>query len=138
MRRREAKGRVTLLHVIEAFADVDPHVYGHFDVPEYRAHLARDARERLRALVPNDARAWCDVDEIVSGSKAYKGILRVATANKTDLIVMGAQGRGGFDLMLFGSTAEHVLRQAACPVLTVRAAGSRGETTRAPRLVDVG
>lgn len=36
---------------------------------------------------------------------------------------MGAQGRGGFDLMLFGSTTEHVLRQAACPVLTVRAAG---------------
>lgn len=120
---QEANGRVTLLHVIESFAEVEPRIYARFNVPEYREHLESDARERLRGLVPEEARAWCDIDEVVSGSKAYQGILRVATASKADLIVMGAQGRGGFDLMLFGSTTEHVLRQAACPVLTVRAAG---------------
>ena len=37
-----------------------------------------------------------------------------------DLIVMGAQGRGGVDLALFGSSTQQVVRGAACPVLTVR------------------
>lgn len=37
---------------------------------------------------------------------------------------MGAQGDGGLGLHLFGSTTEHVLRRAACPVLTVRASAS--------------
>lgn len=121
---QEASGKVTLLHVNESFADeAEPRVHAHFNVPEFRGHLEREARERLRALVPEEARAWCDVDEVVSGSKAYQGILRVAAAVTPDLIVMGAQGRGGFDLALFGSTTEHVLRQAACPVLTVRTAG---------------
>ena len=37
-----------------------------------------------------------------------------------DLIVMGAQGRGGLGLVLFGSTTQEVVRGATCPVLTVR------------------
>jgi universal stress protein A len=37
-----------------------------------------------------------------------------------DLIVMGTHGRAGLKHLLFGSVAEHVLRHARCPVLTVR------------------
>ena len=37
-----------------------------------------------------------------------------------DLIVMGTHGRGGLQHVLFGSIAEHVLRHARCPVLTIR------------------
>jgi nucleotide-binding universal stress UspA family protein len=39
-----------------------------------------------------------------------------------DLIVMGAQGRGGLGQALTGSATNQVLRAAACPVLTVRSA----------------
>jgi len=34
---------------------------------------------------------------------------------------MGVQGRGAVDRLFFGSTTSHVVRQAACPVLTLRA-----------------
>lgn len=36
-----------------------------------------------------------------------------------DLIVMGTHGRGGIDRLLLGSVAEHVVRRAPVPVLTV-------------------
>ena len=36
------------------------------------------------------------------------------------LIVMGVQGSGAANLMAFGSTTQHVVRQATCPVLTLR------------------
>jgi nucleotide-binding universal stress UspA family protein len=33
---------------------------------------------------------------------------------------MGVQGRNPLDVALFGSTTNHVVRAATCPVLTVR------------------
>jgi nucleotide-binding universal stress UspA family protein len=34
--------------------------------------------------------------------------------------VVGVHGRGAIDRMFFGSTTQHLVRQAACPVLTIR------------------
>lgn len=44
----------------------------------------------------------------------------MAAEEGSDLIVMGVQGRGAIDLMVFGSNSYRVIRGAACPVLTVR------------------
>lgn len=54
------------------------------------------------------------------GGAAF-GILNVARECQSDLIVMGTQGRTGLDRLLMGSVAEHVVRNAPCPVLTVKA-----------------
>ena len=44
----------------------------------------------------------------------------MAQEQHCDLIIMGTHGRSGLKHLLFGSVAEHVLRHARCPVLTVR------------------
>jgi nucleotide-binding universal stress UspA family protein len=49
-------------------------------------------------------------------------ILKTIGSEKVDLIVMGTHGWSGMNRFLLGSVAEHVLRKASCPVLTVRAA----------------
>lgn len=46
-------------------------------------------------------------------------ILSLAQLCQADLIVMGSHGRRGLPGWLLGSVAEAVLRQAACPVITV-------------------
>jgi nucleotide-binding universal stress UspA family protein len=33
--------------------------------------------------------------------------------------VVGVHGRNALDLLLFGSTTHHVIRNAPCPVLTI-------------------
>jgi nucleotide-binding universal stress UspA family protein len=43
-----------------------------------------------------------------------------AKAHNIDLIVMGTHSRRGLERLLVGSVAEHVIRTAPCPVLTVR------------------
>lgn len=118
---QEAAGTIVLVHVLEGFAEPEPIASAHFTVPEYRRHLEHDAREQLRNLVPEDARNWCKPTEIVVVGKAYREILHVAEEQRADLIVMGVQGRGMADLMFFGSTTNHVVRAATCPVLTLRA-----------------
>jgi nucleotide-binding universal stress UspA family protein len=47
-------------------------------------------------------------------------IVRGAAEHQADLIVMGTHGRTGVAHMLVGSVAEGVVRQASCPVLTIR------------------
>jgi nucleotide-binding universal stress UspA family protein len=54
-------------------------------------------------------------------------VLRVAGEQQADLIVLGVQGRGAIDLTLFGSTAQRVVREATCPVLSV---GMRTDAAR--------
>ena len=48
------------------------------------------------------------------------GVLATARALGADLIVMGTHGRRGLSRFFIGSVAEHVVRRATCPVLTVR------------------
>jgi nucleotide-binding universal stress UspA family protein len=50
------------------------------------------------------------------------GILGFAEEHHVDLIVMGTHGHTGMKHMLLGSVAEHIVRVAASPVLTVRSA----------------
>jgi nucleotide-binding universal stress UspA family protein len=65
-------------------------------------------------------RAYCTVDTVLATGKPYSEILRVASEEMSDVIVIGVHGRGAADLFFFGSTAQHVVRQASCPVLTLR------------------
>lgn len=47
-------------------------------------------------------------------------IIHKAKKDSADLIVMGTHGRTGLDHVIFGSTAEKVVRKSPCPVLTIR------------------
>jgi nucleotide-binding universal stress UspA family protein len=117
---RQADGRVTLLHVVEWLAEEEPRASRHFNVPEYRLYMADHAREQLRNLVAEESQTWVEIADVVVFGRAYREILRAAETKPADLIVMGAQGRGGIGLALFGSTTQQVVRGASCPVLTVR------------------
>jgi nucleotide-binding universal stress UspA family protein len=118
---QEANGRLTLVHVVDWMPDKNFAKYPEFDPAAYRETITREARRQLEALVPEEARNWCEPDVRISCGKPYREILRIAAEERSDLIVLGAHGRGPIDRMLFGSTAQHVVRQALCPVLTVRA-----------------
>ena len=117
---RQADGRLTVIHVLEWLAEEEPRMSIHFNILEYRRSLEADARERLRTLLAEESQTWAEIDTILAFGRAYREILRAAETNDADLIVMGAQGRGGIDLALFGSSTQQVVRGAACPVLTVR------------------
>jgi nucleotide-binding universal stress UspA family protein len=124
---QEANARVTILHVIELPPGL-PSEKRDFVLPaprllqDYLAAAEQDSWELLKAAVPETMRAGGNVDAVVSVGKPYREILRVAATPPADLIVMGVQGRGAADLLFFGSTAQNVVRQATCPVLTLRTA----------------
>lgn len=129
---QEAEAHLTVLHVMtyemELTADMSENLlaYSHLNREAFRRACEDNSRERLNASVPDAVRAYCTVDTLLATGKPYREILRVANEPHADLIVMGVQGRGAVDRMFFGSTTQHVVRQAVCPVLTLKSDSRAG------------
>lgn len=118
---RQFRAAVHLLHVVEypwAAGVWSPEVYT-ADIADLQLNLVRDAEQRLRGCVPENAETV--TTEVRSGYAAGQ-ILEVARERGCDLIVMGTHGRTGFAHVVMGSVAEKIVRLAPCPVLTLRAA----------------
>jgi nucleotide-binding universal stress UspA family protein len=111
-----------VLHVLEIpSALMGPEAYI-VDSPAFQAGMFEDAKSRLQHRVtPEDRTRYAASTEIISGTSA-RSIIGYATERGIDLIVMGTQGRSGLSHLLMGSVAERVVRQAPCPVMTVRQA----------------
>jgi nucleotide-binding universal stress UspA family protein len=117
--------RLTVLHVVELLPVVyEPTIGTAFDVERDRPALMQAGLDRLRRTVGEPLRKQHDVEEVVASGKPYVEILKAAAARSADLIVLGVHGHNVVDRMMFGSTGAHVVRAAACPVLTVREARS--------------
>jgi nucleotide-binding universal stress UspA family protein len=110
---------LTLVHVLER-PEHEPAGDDPYSVPDSLEYVAGFASDRLTTVVPAEASRWCRLDKVVVAGKPYRAILHVAADRRADLIVMGVLGRNAVDLALFGSTTQHVVRAAACPVLTTR------------------
>jgi nucleotide-binding universal stress UspA family protein len=92
----------------------------HVSMDELYRDMEKNAKAQLEKSFIEEIRGYKDVEHIVLKGTPYEEISRFAEENKIDLIVIGTHGRKGLDRMLFGSTAEQVVRYAPCPVLTVR------------------
>jgi len=103
------------------YGEVEPVV----DSDEYRS----EAQKQLDLFVPSDTSIRVE-RRLVEGD-AVPSILREAEEQGADLIVMGMHGRTGLNRLLMGSTAEHVVRRASCPVLTVKTPVPAAETLEA-------
>jgi nucleotide-binding universal stress UspA family protein len=113
-----AKARLTVAHVLE-WPEAElrhPHVMS----KDYERFVEGEARRQLQAAIPPDARNWCEIREVVLAGTPWRRILHLAAEDAADLIVVGVKGLNAIERLLFGSTANHVVRQASCPVLTVR------------------
>lgn len=125
-----------LLHVFSnpyAPAMYAPEVYVAVP-PEARERAMEEARQQLRVrLDDEEAARFRSVRAIVAGLTATQ-ILQYVEDHDIDLIVMGTHGRRGVAHLLLGSVAEHVVRRAACPVLTVRADSASAAEDRAARV----
>jgi nucleotide-binding universal stress UspA family protein len=56
----------------------------------------------------------------VGAYSAYEAIIRIASEQHCDLIVMASHGRRGIAGLLLGSETQKVLTQTSIPVLTIR------------------
>jgi nucleotide-binding universal stress UspA family protein len=113
--------QLAVVHVIEEFPAIyDPLIGPPVDFAAYRASAETVSRKWLRDAVPASVRRVVKVEELLTFGKPHQEIVRLSEEWGSDLIVLGIHGRNVVDRLVFGSTAERVVRHAPCPVLTVR------------------
>jgi nucleotide-binding universal stress UspA family protein len=117
---QEAEAEITLLHVVDDPNERDLFVARPYDVHEHAVHVEQHAYQELLRLIPDSVRHWSSPSVRVARGKPGEAILKVASEEGADLVVMGVRARTPFDVLVFGSTTNEVLRHASCPVLTVR------------------
>jgi nucleotide-binding universal stress UspA family protein len=84
------------------------------------ADLAERALGELEKLRQQYLGDYPAARSVVRSGVADAEIVATAKEEHADLIVIGTHGFSGFKHLLLGSTAERVVRDASCPVLTVR------------------
>ena len=82
--------------------------------------LEDSAERELPKIAEREECAGLEVEELIVHGEAASEIVRVAKDRKVDLIVVSSHGRTGWGRIIFGSTAEAVVRHASCPVLVVK------------------
>lgn len=118
---RQMKARLVCLHVLEpmmspgGYAVAEP-----MTVVDIGGPLEESATRELPKLGAREECAGLDVEEVIARGDAAGEIVRVARERNIDLIVISSRGRTGLGRMIFGSTAESVVRHAHCPVLVVK------------------
>ena len=90
--------------------------------------LETSAERELPRIAECEDCVGLEIEEVIVHGEAAAEIVRVAKEKSADLIVLSSHGRTGLGRILFGSTAEAVVRHAACPVLVVKP-GKAGETS---------
>jgi nucleotide-binding universal stress UspA family protein len=85
----------------------------------------------LRAAIPEDARDWCEIDELAAAGDPAQELVKAAREAETDLIVVGSGGLPGSEGGL-GSVALGSLALTKASVLIVPSQGLAREidTTR--------
>ena len=114
-------GEVYLLHVVDADFLARVGDEGFCDAETARAQMQRKAEERLQKIMRKFSLLNVRLESMVVVGKPFTEILRIAADLHFSLIVMGIRGhrRYGIEEILFGSTAEKVLRAARIPVVCV-------------------
>jgi nucleotide-binding universal stress UspA family protein len=110
-----------VLHVIEGRPVVSEWFPTH-SLGEMTVRMEEKAHQAVETLLTCTApkTEGLAVTTIIVNGVPFVEILKQATTWKADLIVLGATGAASVDEIFFGSTAERVLKGAACSVLVVR------------------
>ena len=113
------RAHVVLLHVVEPTMYPENHngLSAAFD--EANQSLVTAAREQLERLARKHFTSM-PVETLVRIGHAHSEITDTANALGSNMIIISTNGYTGLKHVLLGSTAEKVIRNAHCPVLTVR------------------
>lgn len=83
------------------------------------------AKEALTGLVTRASAKGIAADSLLRFGIAWEELSRESATGQYDLVIVGTRSRSGATRLLFGSTAQKLIRLSACPVWVVKPAELR-------------
>ena len=114
---------IDILHIIHEFGDMTDFYVPHISYDVMEKEMEDAARNNMENFCRENIEGKAKFEIHTRKGTPFLEIIQAARDLNSDLIVMGTHGRTGIDHILFGSTAEKVVRKSPIPVMTVRAEG---------------
>lgn len=111
---------MTLIYVVEPIIYPPDFSMGQIAIPTISTEWDDRAREELDKLAKTEIPAEVKVKTLIKTGKPFVEIIETAAEEDIDIIIIAAHGHSAVEKILFGSTADKVVRKAPCPVLTIR------------------
>lgn len=112
--------RLTIVHVINEPVDLRGFYVPHISFDKLEEEIEEGAKKMMEKFCRVHLRDYENYETFVLPGIPYDEIIKKAAEVGADLIVMATHGRTGLDHVLFGSTAEKVVRKSPIPVMTIR------------------
>ena len=117
---RKFDAEIILIYVIEPVIYPPDFSMGQIAIPSVNAEWDERAKQELEKLAKSDITKDARIKTMIKTGKPFIEIIETAAELDVDLIIIATHGHSGVEHILFGSTAEKVVRKAPCPVLTLR------------------
>lgn len=117
---KEFNSELALVYVVEPVIYPPDFSMGQVVFPTTDHDMYGRANEELDKLAKSEIPQEIKVKIIIKTGKPFIEIIETAKEENADLIIIATHGHTGVEHILFGSTAEKVVRKAPCPVLTLR------------------
>jgi nucleotide-binding universal stress UspA family protein len=114
------KAKLYLVYVVEPTIYPADFSFGQIGLPNVEAELRTKAEGELKELVEKEIKGRVQSEWQVKTGLPFVEISSFAKDENIDLIILATHGHTGVEHILFGSTAEKIVRKAPCPVLVVR------------------
>jgi nucleotide-binding universal stress UspA family protein len=126
---RATRATIICVHVVEPIAPAVGYagLAEPMPIADLSEQLEDSAERELPQLAGCEEFSGLNIEEVIVHGDAAAEIVRVAGEREVDLIVVSSHGRTGLGRIIFGSTAEAVVRHASCPVLVVKPPPQEGE-----------
>lgn len=117
---KQFNAELTLVHVINEPVDLRGFYVPHISFEQLEKEIEAGAASMMEKFCQEKLGGFPDYRTFIVTGIPYEEIIRKSQEIGASLIVLGTHGRTGLDHIIFGSTAERVVRGSTCPVLTIR------------------
>jgi nucleotide-binding universal stress UspA family protein len=117
---RKFDSKLLIVHIINEPVDLRGFYVPHISFDKLEEEIEQGAEKLMEKFCRTQIKDFKNYETFVLPGIPYDEIIKKAVEFNADLIVLGTHGRTGLDHVLFGSTAEKVVRKSPVPVMTIR------------------
>ena len=114
---------LVLVYVVEPPIYPADFSFGQMHLPNIENELRSHGKQELDRLAQIQIAGQVRARTLICTGKPFIEIIKTARVENVDLIIIATHGHTGVEHILFGGTAEKIVRKAPCPVLVVRRQG---------------
>jgi len=112
--------KLYVLHIIYEPADYTGFYVPHISFDKIRTEIESGAKKLMNEVKETKINDIPNAETMIVFGIPADEIVKFAIDKEIDLIIIGSQGKKGIEKMIFGSTAEKVVKKANCPVLVIK------------------